>query len=58
MFEWLRAKVRNAVLAGVNDAVGVLQAQADEVPDEQQRLLEDRVKLLPPPPAKVDKRPR
>lgn len=55
MFEWLRAKVRNAVLAGVNDAVGILQSQADEVPDEQQRLLEDRVKILSTPVAKVDK---
>lgn len=56
MFEWIRAKVRNAVLAGVNDAMATLQTQAQDIQDGQERLLEEQVKMLPAPSAKVDKR--
>lgn len=58
MFEWIRAKVRNAVLAGVNDAMATLQTQAQDTPDDQERVLEERVKMLPAPSGKVDKRQR
>lgn len=48
MFDWIRRKVKDAVLSGVGDALEYLQAQGAP-DDDAQRLLEERVRLLPAP---------
>lgn len=49
MFSWLRLKVRNAIMAGINDAVEELERQGANGHDDAHRLLEERVRLLPTP---------
>lgn len=50
MFNWIRTKVRNAVLAGVADAVEVLQKQGgDDIGEDAEGVLEERIRLLPAP---------
>lgn len=49
MFQWIRAKVKNAVLAGFADAAEILQRQGADDNDDAERLLHERVKLLPAP---------
>jgi hypothetical protein len=51
MFGWIRAKVRNAVLAGLNDAMEILEKQEARAfaadPEDPEWLLEQRLRLLP-----------
>jgi hypothetical protein len=47
-FSWLRRQVRNAVLAGLSDAVNEL---ADGDLDTAAALLRQRIEALPPPQA-------
>jgi hypothetical protein len=49
LFSWIRAQMRNAILAGVHDAVEQI-ANGDEVPDLA-AALESRLRLALPPPA-------
>lgn len=46
MFQWIRNRVKNAILAGINDAMEVLEGQAKCVPDDQEKLLSERVTIL------------
>lgn len=48
MFSWIRAKVKNAILAGFNDAIEHLERTAGEVPDDPARLLAERTALPEP----------
>jgi hypothetical protein len=51
MFSWIRLKVKNAVLAGFADAVEVIERQEARTfapdTDDPERLLEERLRLLP-----------
>lgn len=51
MFAWLRLKVKNAILAGINDAVEAIERHDGRAiaadPDDPERLLEERLRLLP-----------
>lgn len=58
MFAWLRAKVRNAILAGINDAVELVERQGANDNDEAPRELEERIRLLPAPEEVKSKRSR
>lgn len=49
MFDWLRLKVRNAVLGGIADAVDILERQGASASDDAPQVLEERVRLLPAP---------
>lgn len=56
MFDWIRLKVRNAVLAGISDAVEYLEQRGTSGFDDAQQILEERLKLLPAPEDKPSKR--
>ncbi len=43
MFQWIRLKVRNAVLAGMNDAVEVMIGQGANDNDQAETLLNERL---------------
>jgi hypothetical protein len=49
VFNWLRLKFRNAALAGINDAIEILERQGANDHDDALGLLEERVRLLPGP---------
>ena len=59
MFNWIRTKVRNAVLMGVADAVEVVETLSrggDPEGDRAQQLLEERMRLLPAPGSEMTRR--
>jgi hypothetical protein len=58
MFNWLRAKIKNAVLMGIADAVEVLEKQGASESDNAVLLLEERVRLLPYDESSKSEKPR
>jgi hypothetical protein len=57
MFNWLRTMARNAVLAGVNDAMDDLKKQAEGLPSDPALMLSETVALLPAPDESVSETP-
>ena len=53
MFNWLRISVKQAVLAGINDAVEIMQSQGADEHDDAEHELEQRIRLLPAPESKT-----
>lgn len=49
MFQWLRNKVKDAVLSGIVDAMDYLDGEAKGIRQDVMGTLESRYKLLPAP---------
>ena len=55
MFNWIRARVKNAVLLGVADAIAALAGT--DTTEDGEALVADRCRLLPAPPPMPDDDP-
>lgn len=49
MFDWIRSKVKNLILAGVNDAVAELVSQGANNHEMAGETLREQIRLLPAP---------